>query len=223
MGHFYSEEAEKILDKEFKVLDYGFVTLIDYMGNEKRIAQTAKESYNKDDKIDKIEGFVRGLIKNEHTSPIENVVLQFKIKCPIFVARQWLRHRTARVNELSMRYTEAKPEFYIPSAERVPRPSDDTRYPTQYILEQGYHKAYEDYLYMLKSGTSREIARLSLPVALYTEFYWQMDLNNLLHFLKLRCDSHAQWEIQQYANTILDITKKITPNVIKVFKEINNI
>jgi thymidylate synthase (FAD) len=219
MSHFYTKEADEILDKEFKVLDYGYVQLTDYMGDERRIAQTAKKSFDKEDKLDTIESFVKSLIKNEHTSPIENVVFQFKIKCPIFVARQWLRHRTARVNELSMRYTKAKPEFYIPDETRLPLPSDPTRRTSQQMLQEGYERDYYEYLYLLENKAPKELARIKLPTAVYTEFYWQMDLNNLLHFLKLRCNKTAQYEIRVYADVILDIIEKVVPNVVKVFKE----
>lgn len=231
--HIITKEAEEILDKEFPVLDKGFVRLVDYMGGDSAIVQAARVSYGEGTKtISEDRGLIRYLMRHEHTSPFEMVETKFHCKMPIFVARQWVRHRTASLNEVSGRYSVMKDEFYIPSPEQVnfqssnnkQGRSDETFSPedTERILfnfEDEQVKSYSDYKKRIEKGVARELARINLPLSLYTEWYWKMDLHNLFHFLKLRMDSHAQYEIRVYANAIFDITKKIAPIACEAFED----
>lgn len=232
MAHCIVPEAEAILDKEFPVLDKGFVRLVDYMGGDDRIVQSARVSYGAGTKtVREDAALIDYLLRNQHTSPFEQVVLTFHIKMPIFVARQWVRHRTARMNEISGRYSIMKNEFYIPADQDVSIQSTDNKQgrsteavskefvdSAKHIIEAGQNQAYKDYQELVDSGLAREIARINLPLALYTEIYWQCDLHNLMHFLKLRLDGHAQKEIRDYAQVILDITRKVAPATIASFE-----
>ncbi|MBO8130070.1 MAG: FAD-dependent thymidylate synthase [Candidatus Marinimicrobia bacterium] len=233
MGHVINKEAEKILDKEFKVLDKGFVRLVDYMGGDERVVQAARVSYGKGTKTlreDKM--LIDYLMRHQHTSPFEQVILTFHCKMPIFVARQWIRHRTARVNEISGRYSILEEEFYVPEAKCVRFQSrtnrqgrdDQDEVPIELqkkvlrILQEGQKRAYEDYNKMIDDNIARELARINLPLSLYTQWYWQIDLHNLFHFLELRLDYHAQYEIREYARVIAEITKIVAPISYEAFE-----
>ena len=231
MAHCIVPEAEAILDKEFPVLDKGFVRLVDYFGGDQRIVQSARVSYGEGTKSVSQDGaLIDYLLRHQHTSPFEQVVMTFHVKMPIFVARQWVRHRTGRMNEVSGRYSIMKEEFYVPEADKVsPQSKDnkqgrateafDSETANKIInqLSEGQKSAYENYSELLDSGLAREVARINLPLSLYTEFYWEMDLHNLFHFLKLRSDSHAQYEIRVYAEVMLEMCKKVAPMATESF------
>lgn len=222
-----------VLNEKIGIQDYGYVELIDHMGNDKRIVECARESYDlseKDITPEKIDHIIHLLINSGHSSPFEQVVFEFKIKCPIFVARQIVRHRTARMNELSARYTELKPEFFIPNREsfkargKSDTEIDEIEKKCGAFLEIdnkfniSVKKSYDDYKEFLdKIGIPKELARIVLPLGIYTEFYWQMDLNNLMKFLYLRLDEHAQTETRQYAIAIYNLIKKYVPITMKYF------
>jgi thymidylate synthase (FAD) len=221
MAHCIVPEAEAILDKEFPVLDKGFIRLVDYMGGDARIVQSARVSYGDGTKtVREDEGLIDYLLRHQHTSPFEQVSLTFHVKLPIFVARQWIRHRTARVNEISGRYSIMKDECYIPAAEDVCFQSNDNKQgrsteavPEETVqavraqLERTQKQAFGDYNALIEQDIARELARINLPLSTYTEWYWQIDLHNLFHFLRLRCDSHAQKEIRVYAEVMLEICR----------------
>ena len=230
--HCINEEAEKILDKEIPVLDHGFVRLVDYLGSDQRIVQAARVSYGdgtKSYREDK--GLINYLLRNEHTSPFEQVNFTFHLKMPIFVARQWVRHRTGRMNEISGRYSVMKNECYIPNAEDICYQSKDNKQGRGNQLEpelaenvrtcirKQQEHIFELYDSFIEMGVAKEIARINLPLSMYTEFYWQMDLHNLLHFLGLRMDHHAQFEIREYANAIFEIIKAVCPMTAEAFLE----
>jgi len=231
MAHCVVPAAEEILDKEYPVLDKGFVRLVDYFGGDQRIVQSARVSYGEGTKSVSQDGaLIDYLLRHQHTSPFEQVVMTFHVKMPIFVARQWVRHRMGRMNEVSGRYSIMKDEFYVPEADKVAPQSKDNKQGrsseafdketadkiiTQ--LEEGQKEAYENYSELIDSGLAREIARINLPLSLYTEFYWEMDLHNLFHFLKLRLDSHAQYEIRAYAEVILEMCRKVAPMATESF------
>ncbi len=233
MAHQQIPEAEEILDKEFPVLDKGFVRLVDYLGGDQRIVQAARVSYGagtKSYRQDK--GLINYLLRNEHTSPFEQVILTFHTKMPIFVARQWVRHRTARLNEISGRYSVMEQEFYIPAPDQIALQSSDNKQgresepmspedaaTVREELARGYEEAYRIYEALLARGVARELARVVLPLSLYTEWYWQIDLHNLFHFLKLRVDPHAQYEIRAYGEVMLDITRRVCPLAVEAFEE----
>ncbi len=231
MAHCIVPAAEKILDKEFKVLDKGFVRLVDYYGSDQRIIQAARVSYGEGTKsVSQDEALIDYLIRQNHTSPFEQVVFTFHLKMPIFIARQWMRHRMGRMNEMSGRLSVMKEEFYIPSIENMdpqvkdkleraltPLEPEEAR-AIQKDFEKGQKKSYESYKSLIEKGLAREIARINLPLSLYTEFYWQMDLNNLFRFLKLRLDSHAQLEMREYAKVILDLIRKVCPLAVSSFE-----
>ena len=233
MGHCIVEAAEKILDKEFKVLDKGFVRLVDYLGSDERIVQSARVSYGdgtKSYREDK--GLINYLLRNDHTSPFEQVNFTFHIKMPIFVARQWIRHRTARVNEISGRYSIMSDEAYVPESQHLNFQSTDNKQGRssetmsekdstriRELIMEDQKRAFETYHTLLESDLAREIARINLPLSMYTQWYWQMDLHNLLHFLALRLDNHAQWEIRVYAQEIYKMVQLVTPLAAKAFEE----
>ena len=225
--------ADAILDKEYRVLDKGFVRLVDYMGGDERIVQSARVSYAKGTKsVREDRGLIDYLMAHRHTSPFEQVVLLFHCKLPIFVARQWIRHRTARVNEISGRYSILEDEFYLPPQEQVRLQSKDNRQGRSSeeipqalrqrvldILLHGQEKAYDEYQELLGDDMARELARIHLPLSLYTQWYWQIDLHNLFHFLQLRMDYHAQWEIRQYADVMAEMTKAVAPIAYAAFEK----
>ncbi|HWR10378.1 MAG TPA: FAD-dependent thymidylate synthase [Rectinemataceae bacterium] len=232
MAHCIVPAAEEILDKEYRVLDKGFVRLVDYLGGDDRIVQSARVSYGAGTKSYRVDaGLIDYLLRHEHTSPFEQVVLTFHVKLPIFVARQWIRHRTARVNEVSGRYSIMKDDFYIPVAGDIASQSDDNKQgrsnePMEAgqashvigLLERGQEKAYGDYSELIEEGLAREIARINLPLSLYTEWYWQIDLHNLFRFLMLRLDAHAQKEIRLYAAAMLEIARAVAPCAVESFE-----
>jgi len=232
MAHCIVPEAEAILDKEFPVLDKGFVRLVDYMGGDARIVQAARVSYGAGTKSFREDSaLIDNLLRQEHTSPIEQVILTFHVKLPIFVARQWIRHRTARVNEVSGRYSVMKDEFYVPEAATIALQNQDNKQgrasealPEEeaagYIarMEAAQKASYGEYSELIEAGLARELARIDLPLSLYTEWYWQIDLHNLFRFIQLRIDPHAQFEIREYARVILDITRAVAPAACASFE-----
>ena len=232
MAHCVVPEAEAILDREFPVLDKGFVRLVDYMGGDQRVVQSARVSYGEGTKSYREDaGLIDYLLRNSHTSPFEQVILTFHIKLPVFIARQWVRHRTARLNEISGRYSVMKDEFYIPPPEDVALQSSDNKQgrseevldpaftsQVRTSLEEGQRRAYGEYSSLIDEGIARELARINLPLSLYTEWYWQMDLHNLFHFIRLRLDLHAQKEIRAYAQVLLDIAQKVAPLCCESFQ-----
>ncbi len=228
-----SKGAEALLEVSQPVLDKGFVRLVDYMGNDAAIVQAARVSYGEGTKsIREDEGLIRYLWKNKHTSPFEMLEVKLHCKMPIFVARQWVRHRTAALNEVSARYSEMKEEFYVPeiwrlqggkgggnrqgSAGELNRLSSST---ASHQTKAMANATFRLYTQLLHDGVAREQARMVLPVNLYTEWYWKIDLHNLLHFLTLRTDDHAQWEIRQYACAIALIVEAWVPVVSRVWME----
>lgn len=233
MAHIVVPEAEAILDKEFPVLDHGFVRLVDYLGGDARIVQAARVSYGEGTTTFRRDrALIRYLMEHQHTSPFEQVVLTFHAKLPIFVARQWIRHRTARVNEISGRYSVLREEFYLPDPSRIRSQSEtnrqgsaDVEVPSEIqrkvldILRRDQSSAYDAYQEMLKDNVARELARINLPLSLYTEWYWQIDLHNLFHFLALRVEEHAQWEIRQYAIRMGEITRAVAPIACEAFDD----
>jgi len=240
-----SSSLERILYKPFKVLDFGFIRVIDYMGDDTAIVQSARVSYGGGTKkVSNDKGLIRYLMKNWHTTPFEMCEIKLHIKLPIFIARQWIRHRTANVNEYSARYSILDKEFYIPSAQHMTgqsktnkqgRGGDLSKKDTEKFLKilkddaERNYKHYEDMLNEKqggelknddKVGLSRELARINLTLNTYTQWYWKIDLHNLLHFLFLRDDPHAQYEIQAYAEIILNkIVKRWVPYTYNAFKE----
>jgi thymidylate synthase (FAD) len=233
MAHCIVDEAEKILDKEFQVLDKGFVRLVDYYGSDQRIVQSARVSYGDGTKsVSEDAALIDYLLRHQHTSPFEQVVFTFHLKMPIFVARQWVRHRTGRMNEVSGRYSIMKDEFYVPEISCIAKQSKSNKQGRGEIFsadeaesfrsefQESQKKSYAEYSEMVEKGVARELARINLPLSLYTEFYWQMDLHNLFHFLKLRLDSHAQYEIRAFAERILEIAKIVCPLASSSFENV---
>ncbi|MDR2535808.1 MAG: FAD-dependent thymidylate synthase [Treponema sp.] len=232
MSHCVVPSAEAILDREFQVLDKGFIRLIDYLGGDERVVQAARVSYSLGTKSYREDaGLIDYLLRNRHTSPFEQVVMTFHVKLPIFAARQWVRHRTARLNEISGRYSVMKEDFYVPQPENVAFQSTDNKQArssqrlepenaeaVRSCLAEGQKQAYQGYTNLIEQGIARELARINLPLSLYTELYWQIDLHNLFHFLELRLHPHAQKEIRCYAETLLTITKHIAPRCVESFE-----
>jgi len=224
-----------------KCLDKGFVKLIDVMPrlvpNDRKtadfaIVQSARVSYGKGTKaINEDEDLIRYLMRNQHTTPFEMIKFKFHCKMPIFVARQWIRHRTANVNEVSARYSIIENDFYYPSIENVRKQSKSNKQCGEgtidiatakdflYNLREICETSYGFYNKLIDDGISREQARMLLPINIYTSWYWCMDLHNLLHFLSLRCHSHAQWETRQYAQGILELIEPIVPLTIKAWND----
>ncbi len=233
MARIIVEEAEALLDREIQVLDKGFVRLVDYMGGDQRIVQSARVSYGEGTKTYREDrGLIHYLMKNWHTSPFEQVQLTFHTKMPIFVARQWVRHRTARLNEISGRYSVMKDEFYLPDAEQIRYQSksnkqgrSDEAVPLDQAmeiikkLEVEQKQAYAHYQELLDANVARELARANLPISLYTEWYWQIDLHNLFHFLHLRLDPHAQYEIRAFAEAMGTCAKAVAPIAYEAFED----
>ncbi len=243
--------------EEVKVLDKGFVRMVGYSVDlvdtkplgfddhmllngfivenwhtlDAQVVRAARVSYDKGTKtVRDDESLIRYLIRNEHWSPFEMVEFKFHVKAPIFVARQWFRHRTGSVNEISGRYSVLEDEFYVPEKWRLQdtknrqgsRGELDTltnEYATDAYTE-ALDYAYKAYEALLSAGVAREMARMVLPLSTYTQFYWKQDLRNLLHFLKLRLDEHAQWEIREYAKAILSLIEPLVPVTVKAWKEI---
>ncbi len=233
MARILVPAAEELLDKEIAVLDHGFVRLVDYMGGDARIVQAARVSYGDGTKTVREDGaLIDYLLRNRHTSPFEQVIFTFHVKMPIFVARQWIRHRTARLNEISGRYSVMRDEFYVPNQEEVRKQSrrnrqggDAAEVPAELrervisVLTSGQERIYGEYEELLEDDVARELARINLPLSLYTEMYWQIDLNNLFHFLRLRMDWHAQYEIRVYGDAMARIAKAVCPLAYDAFEE----
>lgn len=233
MAHCFVEEAEKIIDKEFPVLNKGFIRLVDYMGSDERIVQAARVSYGKGTKsVREDKGLITYLLRNDHTSPFEQVVFTFHCKMPLFVARQWIRHRTARLNEISGRYSVMADDFYIPELSDISFQSSDNKQgrsdeevPAEIkekvieLLKEDQNRAYKNYKTLLDDNVARELARINLPLSLYTEWYWQIDLHNLFHFLRLRLDGHAQKEIRVYAEAMYEVASKVCPIAFEAFEQ----
>jgi thymidylate synthase (FAD) len=219
-----------------EVLDKGFVKLVDYLGGDKTVVNSARVSYDGVSKGEEADNkLIEYLYNNEHLTPFEHCQITFHVKCPIFVARQWFRHRTGKYNEISGRYVEFKDEYYIPDAHRICGQSKDNKQCSGDALtldvqrkardkiEEACNNSFKEYYELLNSGVAREIARGVLPLNTYTQFYFTIDLRNLFNFIKLRLHSHAQYEIQVYAEKMLEIIKKLYPVSTKVFCTKNNI
>jgi thymidylate synthase (FAD) len=225
-------EAEALIDLDIQVLDKGFVRLVDYMGGDQRIVQAARVSYGEGTKTYRQDrGLIHYLLRHGHTSPFEQVQLTFHVKMPIFVARQWIRHRTARLNEISGRYSVMKDEIYVPTPDAVCTQSVSNKQgrgetlPLEQALdiiaemEREQRLVYDNYVSYIEKGVARELARANLPLGLYTEMYWQVDLHNLFHFLKLRIDPHAQFEIREFGLAVAKCTKAVAPLAYEAFEE----
>lgn len=233
MARSSNPAADALLDKEIPVLDRGFVRLVDYMGGDDRIVQAARVSYGAGTKtVREDRGLIHYLLRNRHTSPFEQVGLTFHLKMPIFVARQWLRHRTARLNEISGRYSVMRDEFYQPGTDSIRLQSQTNRQGSSdepvaadlaeraaAAFSEGQRSAYEAYEELLDADVARELARINLPVSLYTEMYWQIDLHNLFHFMRLRMDWHAQQEIRAYGDALAQIVRAVAPVAYEAFEE----
>lgn len=233
MGRISIPEADAIIDKEFPVLDHGFVRLVDYLGGDARIVAAARVSYGPGTKnLREDAELIHYLMRNLHTSPFEQVVLTFHAKMPIFVARQWVRHRTARLNEVSQRYSVVPEEFYLPPIEQVRRQSKRNKQgrsqkevPRELqeraleILKRDQNLVYAGYDELIHDDIARELARINLPLSTYTQWYWQIDLHNLFHFLHLRLDRRAQYEIRQYAEVMAGMARKVAPLAFEAFEE----
>ncbi len=237
-----SPELEKILYEALPVLDHGFVRVVDYMGDDTSIVQSARVSYGKGTKkVSTDSGLIKYLMRHRHSTPFEMCEIKYHIKLPIFIARQWIRHRTANVNEYSARYSIMDKEFYVPSKENLAAQSTSNRQGrgnlingTQAdsilkILKDDAERNYQHYEEMLnekydgtiidekKQGLARELARMNLTLNSYTQWYWKTDLLNLLNFLALRADSHAQFEIREYADVMMNTVKKWVPTTYDAF------
>lgn len=214
----------------YDVLDKGFLKLIDFIGGDLKVVLAARVSFDMTPKGDeKDKKLLEYLLKNGHLTPFEHSVFQFHVKCPIFIARQWMRHRWGSFNEVSSRYTEVKEEFYIPKKFRVQDIKnrqgsvEDPSLPNDKLLkeyENAIENSYRTYELLIKNGVAREMARMVLPVSQYTQFYWTVNARSLLNFLKLRLDDHAQYEIREYANAINEIFKEKMPWTWESFSKI---
>ncbi len=234
---------EEILYQPIPVLDHGFVRVIDYMGDDAAIVQAARVSYGKGTRqLRGDTGLIGYLLRHRHTTPFEMCEIKYHVKLPIFVARQWIRHRTANVNEYSARYSILEKEFYIPAPEHLAAQSPDNRQGRGETLEgaaaervlellkSDSDQAYAHYQEMLnersdgtvidegRAGLARELARMNLPLNIYTQWYWKIDLHNLLHFLSLRADPHAQYEIRAYAGVMLETVRRWVPATYHAFE-----
>lgn len=240
---------EEILYDPIKVLDHGFVRVVDYMGDDNAIVQAARVSYGKGTKqVSEDQGLINYLMRHRHSTPFEMCEIKFHIKLPIFIARQWIRHRTANVNEYSARYSILDKEFYIPEPQNLASQSTINNQGRGAVIEgqRAQHilnllredslKSYDHYQDFLnecdnenldpetvaqnkEDGLARELARMALPVNYYTQWYWKIDLHNLMHFLSLRADSHAQYEIRVYADAMIEILQKWVPLTSKAFMD----
>lgn len=233
---------EEILYEPIPLLDHGFIRVVDYMGDDNAIVQAARVSYGKGTKkVSEDQGLINYLLRHRHSTPFEMCEIKFHIKLPIFVARQWIRHRTANVNEYSARYSILDKEFYIPAPENLAIQSKinnqgrgETIEPQKAqrilnLLRQDALQAYSHYQELLnlddegnsldpnEEGIARELARMNLPINFYTQWYWKIDLHNLMHFLSLRADPHAQYEIRVYAEAMLEVLKKWVPFTYEAF------
>jgi len=239
-----SPELEKILYEALPVLDHGFVRVVDYMGDDSSIVQSARVSYGKGTKkVSTDSGLIKYLMRHRHSTPFEMCEIKYHVKLPIFVARQWIRHRTANVNEYSARYSILDKEFYLPAKENLAAQSKNNRQgrgdlingkqadDVLKILKEDAEKSYNDYETILnerydgtiinenKKGLARELARMNLTLNTYTQWYWKTDLLNLLNFLSLRADDHAQYEIKAYADVMIDSLKRWVPITYEAFMD----
>jgi thymidylate synthase (FAD) len=237
---------EEVLYSPIPVLDHGFVRVVDYMGDDSAVVQAARVSYGRGTrKINEDRGLVRYLLRHRHTTPFEMCEIKLHVKLPIFVARQWIRHRTANVNEYSARYSVLDNEFYVPEPTQMASQSRSNRQGRDEVLKpeeaarvtrllvEDAERCYGHYLWMLnedaagqtaepaRQGLARELARINLTLNTYTQWYWKIDLHNLMRFLELRVDDHAQYEIRAYANVILDIMRRWVPLSHEAFEEYN--
>ncbi|MDR2724284.1 MAG: FAD-dependent thymidylate synthase [Holosporaceae bacterium] len=227
-----SPGLEEMLYKPIPILDHGFIRVIDYMGTDASIVQAARVSYGAGTKkIQEDRGLINYLMRHHHTTPFEMCEIKLHVKMPIFVARQWVRHRTASLNEYSARYSVLSKEFYIPEISQFTTQSEVNKQGKSAeelseshseeiigILKQSCTDAYEKYSHMLEDlSLTRELARIVLPLNAYTEIYWKIDLHNLMNFLKLRTDPHAQYEIRCYADAIMKILEKWLPLTHEAF------
>ncbi|MCI4372919.1 MAG: FAD-dependent thymidylate synthase [Thermoplasmata archaeon] len=225
-------DADASIGVKVPVLSHGFVVLVDYMGNDAAIVQAARVSYGHGTKTVRDDrGLIRYLMRHRHTTPFEMVEYKFLVRLPIYVARQWIRHRTASVNEYSARYSIVPDEFEVPLAEEVRHQSERNRQgrgdalPPEVVdrfrtdLERISKEAYATYSAALDAGVARETARLVLPVAYYTQWYWKTNLHNLFHFLSLRLDPHAQEEIRLFAREIDRLARVVAPVAFEAFDE----
>ena len=235
---------EEILYQPIPVLDHGFVRVVDYMGDDAAVVQAARVSYGKGTrKVSEDRGLINYLMRHRHTTPFEMCEIKYHVKLPIFVARQWIRHRTANVNEYSARYSILDKEFYIPAPDQLATQSRSNRQGRGATLEgeearrvlqllgEDAERCYADYIEMLneddegnvvdtsRRGLARELARMNLTLNVYTQWYWKIDLYNLLHFLGLRADAHAQYEIRAYAEAMLETVKRWVPFVYDAFTQ----
>jgi thymidylate synthase (FAD) len=234
---------EEMLHTPIAVLDHGFVRVVDYMGDDAAIVQAARVSYGRGTRrVSEDRGLVRYLMRHWHTTPFEMCEIKLHVKLPIFVARQWIRHRTANVNEYSARYSILDREFYIPEPDQVSPQSATNKQgrsgssdahsaeAVRALLREDSERAYSHYLWMLndeesadhdpeRAGVARELARIGLGLNTYTQWYWKVDLHNLLRFLRLRADPHAQFEIRAYADVILEIVRHWVPTAHEAFLE----
>ncbi len=235
---------ENKLYKAIPVLDQGFIRVIDYMGDDGAVVQAARVSYGRGTKkISEDRGLIRYLMRHHHTTPFEMCEIKFHVKLPVFVARQWIRHRTASVNEYSARYSILNREFYIPAPEQLSTQSQENRQGRGNVLQgdeavrvldilrEDSARNYADYQEMLneddegnvidpkRNGLARELARMNLPLNIYTEWYWKCDLHNLLHFLSLRADPHAQHEIRVYADAMMEALRAWVPITAEAFED----
>ena len=226
---------DAVLGQVFPVLDHGFIRVLDYMGDDAAIAQAARVSTGGGVKTAAEDAvLIRDLRRQHHTSPFEMCEIKLHVKLPIFVARQWIRHRTASVNEISGRYSVLENEFYVPDAaalrplqKHAPDLSPDQRQAVQQILRDEAERAYATYQVLLGKadpetqpvGVARELARMVLSLNTYTQWYWKIDLHNLFHFLRLRCDVHTQYEIRCYADVILELVQRWVPEAYAAFVE----
>ncbi len=233
---------EALLHRPIPVLDHGFVRVVDYMGDDAAIVQAARVSYGRGTKrVQDDAGLIRYLMRHWHSTPFEMAEIKLHVKLPVFVARQWIRHRTANVNEYSARYSVLDREFYVPAPEHLAAQSDmnrqgrgevlppDLAEAVLRLLREDAARCYDHYLWMLnedesgqpldatRPGLARELARMNLPLSIYTQWYWKTDLHNLMHFLRLRADPHAQYEIRAYAEAILGILAAWVPITHQAF------
>ncbi|MER5172753.1 FAD-dependent thymidylate synthase [Thioclava sp. GXIMD2076] len=234
-----SPGMEERLYTAHPVLDHGLVRVIDYMGDDSAITQAARVSYGRGTKkVSDDRGLIRYLMRHWHSTPFEMCEVKFHVKLPVFVARQWIRHRTANVNEYSARYSILDREFYIPEPDKLAAQSTvnhqgrgavlqgEEAARVLDILREDAMRSYDHYEDMLtpdaeagKQGLARELARMNLPMNTYTQWYWKVDLHNLFHFLRLRADAHAQYEIRAYADTMCEIVKDWVPAAYEAFED----
>ena len=236
-----SEGAERHLYTAHPVLDHGFIRLIDYMGDDAAVVQAARVSYGAGTKhVQNDEGLIRYLMRHWHSTPFEMCEIKLHVKLPVFVARQWIRHRTANVNEYSARYSILDREFYIPAPEHLAAQSvvnnqgrgevlsGEESARVLELLKSDANRAYDHYEAMLsqaqpdgtpQQGLARELARMNLPANIYTQWYWKVDLHNLFHFLRLRADPHAQYEIRVYAEAIARVVADWVPLAYAAFED----